>query len=242
MTAPSTRSIISVLLTLASTAVLAQPGWDDDIPSPFYVDARAEIGIMTADNVAADGFAQVRPTFWGLHGEVGFKFEDFSVFSGAGFSFMPFRQSQSMDFGLIPSETVTSSVTYFSLQVPVGVSYKFGRAFSAHVALNMNFMNISNSDHSIEDRLVPDEVSFTYLETDNTDPWQFIPEAIFGFDYDIGSRLRFLFFGGVSLAEVDGLSYEYTEAQTGEELQLYPTDFSYQWWRFGVGLTFHIVQ
>lgn len=254
MTTPFMRSIIVILLSSAISfpaALLAQSGWDDDVPSPLYVDVRAEVGIMTADNVAAEGFAQVRPTFWGVHGEVGYKFDNFSVFSGAGFSFMPFRQSQSAafgeaaDIGAIPAETVTSSLTYFSLQVPVGVSYKFGRAFSTHVALNMNFMNAISSRHDIDDNKIPDEVtSFTFTEIDNTAPWQFIPEAIIGFDYDIGSRLRFLFFGGFSLGEVQGLSYEYEVLVPEQDSQprLYPVDFSYEWWRFGVGLTFHITQ
>jgi len=238
------RSVIFIFLisSVAPASVFAQDGWDDDLPAPIYVDFRAEIGIMTADNVAGEGFAQVRPSFWGLHGEVGHYFDNFSVFSGAGFSFMPFRQTQSTDFGVIPSESVTSTLTYFSLQVPVGVSYKFGGAFSAHLALNMNFMNPVNSRHSIRDENVPAGVSFTYTETDNTEPWQFIPEAIFGFDYDIGSRLRFLFFGGISLAEIQGYTYNYTISETNELPVEYPVDFKYQWWRFGVGLTFHIVQ
>ncbi|MCA1751354.1 MAG: hypothetical protein LC670_06105 [Flavobacteriales bacterium] len=168
MTNSFTRSIIVFLLITAVSApqaLLAQSsGWDDDVPSPVYVDVRAEVGIMTADNVAAEGFAQVRPTFWGVHGEVGYKFDNFSVFSGAGFSFMPFRQSQSSafgestDLGVIPAETVESSLTYFSIQVPVGISYSFGRAFSAHVALNMNFMNAISSRHDINDNRIPDEV------------------------------------------------------------------------------------
>lgn len=221
-------------------------GWDDEVPPPVYVDVRAEIGIMTADNAGDVGFAQVRPTFWGLHGEVGHKFDKFSVFSGAGFSFMPFRQSQSRAFGAVPSETVTSSVTYFSAQVPVGVSYLIGTSFSAHASLNFNFMNMVSDRHAVENQNVPDDVVFTFTESDEAPSWQTVPELIVGFDYDIGSRLRFLFFGGFSLGEVDGRTYEYSvlelEGAATDPAQLYPADFTYRWWRFGAGLSYHIVK
>lgn len=233
---------------LLPESILAQrgTGWDDEVPPPVYVDIRAEIGIMTADNVGDVGFAQERPTFWGLHGEVGHKFDKLSVFSGAGFSFMPFRQSQSRDFGPVPSESVTSSVTYFSLQVPVGVSYLIGTSFSAHASLNFNFMNMVSHRHSVESRNVPNDVAFTFTEFDEAPSWQTVPELIVGFDYDIGSRLRFLFFGGFSLGEVDGRTYEYSvlelEGADTDPAQLYRADFSYQWWRFGAGLSYHIVK
>lgn len=233
--------ILFVAVLSAPASLLGQWGFDE--PDPLiYIDVRAEVGIMTAENESSDRFAMMRPTFYGLHLEAGHYFDRLGVFSGIGFSVLPFRQTQSRALPQIGTEVISSRATYFSGQIPLGVGIKLGRAFSTHVALNFNFMTLINNSFEINDNLLPADVAVSLNLVDDLPTFQVVPEAIFGLDYDIGTRMRFLFFGGISLGQVQGLTHEYTAQLEGEDMEELSVDFDYRWWRFGVGLTFHIVK
>ena len=123
----------------------------------------------------------------------------------------------------------------------MGVSYKIGSSVSLHTALCVNFTSGLNPKHDVRDGAVPENFSFNYLERNEVPSLQVAPEVNFGFDYDIGSKLRFMFFGAVSLGDVKGVSWDYVLTEQGEAPQAFDIDFDYRWWRFGVGLTYHIV-
>lgn len=231
-------AIIAAAFLATPSQVNAQWGWEEE-SSDLYFDVRAEIGIMSADNVNNNDFALLRPTFYGFHFETGYYWDNFAVYSGVGFSIMPFKQKQSRVIGPIPTESFTSSSTFLSLQVPLGISYKLGSSFGVHAALNLNFMNNIGSDHDYITERVPEGVVITHTTREDFDNWQLVPEATFGLDYDIGTRMRFLFFGGVSLGTVKGVSFDYVATQDDISTP-YTIDFDYRWWRVGVGLTYHI--
>lgn len=228
-------------LFLVPSSLLAQWGFDE--PEPLiYLDIRAEVGIMTAENESSDRFAMMRPTFYGLHLEAGHYFDQVGVFSGIGFSILPFRQTQSRTLPQIGTEVITSRANYFSGQVPIGLGVKLGRSFSTHVALNFNFMSLISTASEINEDRLPNDVTVGLNLVDDLPSFQVVPEVLLGLDYDIGTRMRFLFFGGLSLGTVQGPTHEYTAQLEGEVLEELAIDFDYQWWRFGVGLSFHLVK
>ncbi len=234
--------VFTLFFAASFTPIATQAQWGFDEPEPLlYVDFRAEVGIMNATNPDSDRFALLRPTFFGFHVEAGHYFENFGVFSGLGFSYMPFRQKQSRPLGVIPTERITSSASYGSIQIPLGIAYKLGRSFTVQTAFNMNFMNMLNTQHDFPNDAIPPGFSASYQQRDEVPNWQFVPELSFGLDYDIGTRLRFLFFGAASLGTVKGVSWDYSVAEDGELATDFNVDFNYRWWRFGVGLTYHIV-
>ncbi len=239
------QSILKTFILIAALSLLAKPSlaqWDwEDTPPAIYLDFRAEVGIMTAENNATDLFAMTRPTSFGFHLEAGHYFDRFGIFSGIGFNVLPFRQRQSRSLGSLPSENATATMTYYSIQVPLGIGYKINRAFSVHAALALHLMNLGRSVHEFSDQ-APPELTLSVQERDELPTWQARPELHLGIDYDIGSRLRFMLFGAFSLSDVDGFSYDYTISQELEDDQQFAVDSSFSWWRFGMGLTYHIIR
>jgi len=76
---------ISLLCTLfvSSFSLFAFGAMGFDEPEPFvYLDFRAEVGIMNAENLSSDRFALLRPTCFGFHLEAGHYFSNFGIYSG----------------------------------------------------------------------------------------------------------------------------------------------------------------
>ncbi len=217
--------------------------WGFDEPEQLlYLDFRADIAILNAINEGSSGFTPLRPSCFGFHLETGHNFGGLTLFSGVGMSYFPFKQRQSQPIEMIPRERISSATNFISIEVPVGINVELGKSFSVHAALKMHFMNPTATEHSFGDLGLPDDISFSVSERNEVPNWQFIPELAFGLDYDIGSRMRFVVFGGFSMRNVKGASWDYTMSQTGEDDRFFAFDMEYQWWRYGAGLTYHIIR